>query len=208
MADEIVWSGGKLIHRNVTDKVNNKIEKGKLSSVHAIVVHQTGGATAESALQSYNQGKNGAHFLIDKDGSIYQTARIDQKCWHVGNIRSRCNEMKSCTTDDLKTINALLFKKGESYSARIRNVSLHESEKNYPDRYPTNEDSLGIEIVGAFDAKSDMYENVNKKQNDSLTWLIEALDAKLSLTTDDVYAHGAIGYKQPSEGSTANWKKP
>jgi len=28
-----------------------------------------------------------------------------------------------------------------------------------------------------------------------------------ALTTDDVYAHGAIGYKQPSEGSTANWKK-
>jgi hypothetical protein len=29
-----------------------------------------------------------------------------------------------------------------------------------------------------------------------------------ALTTDDVYAHGAIGYKQPSEGSTANGKKP
>lgn len=208
MADDIVWSGAKLVHKNVTDKVNVKIEKGNLTNVHAIVVHQTGGATAESAFQSYNAGENGAHFLIDKDGTIYQTARIDQKCWHVGNIRSRCQEMKSCTTDELKAINSLLFKKGESYSARIRNVSLHEAAKTYPDRYPTNEDSLGIEIVGAFDAKSEVYDTVNKVQNSSLTWLIEALEAKLSLTGSDVYAHGTIGYKQPSEGSTAQWKKP
>lgn len=208
MADEVVWSGGKLVHKNVTDKVNNKIEKGKLSKVSAIVVHQTGGATAESSLSSYNAGKNGAHFLIDKDGTIYQTARIDQKCWHVGNIRSRCQEMKSCTPDDLKAINALLFKKGVAYSARIKEVSRHEAAKAYPDRYPTNEDSLGIEIVGGYDAKNNVYDTVNKEQNNSLTWLIEALEGKLSITADDVYAHGKIGYKQPSEGSTAQWQKP
>lgn len=207
MADEIVWSGGKLVHANVADKINSKIEKGKLSSVSAIVVHQTGGATAESALNSYDAGVNGAHFLIDKDGTIYQTARIDQKCWHVGNIRSKCQELKSCSPDDLKAINALLFKKGVAYSARIRDVSQHEATKSYPDRYPTNDDSLGIEIVGAYDAKSNSYENVSTEQNSSLAWLIEALEAKLSISADDVYPHGKIGYKQPSEGSTAKWRK-
>ena len=174
----------------------------------AIVVHQTGGATAESALQSYIAGINGAHFLIDKDGTIYQTARIDQKCWHVGNIRSRCQEMKSCTLDDLKTINALLFKKGAAYSARIKEVSRHESDKAYPERYPSNDDSLGIEIVGAYDAQKRVYDTVNKEQNSSLAWLIEVLEAELSLKSDDVYTHGQIGYKEPSEGSTAQWKKP
>ncbi|MCQ8104377.1 N-acetylmuramoyl-L-alanine amidase [Methylomonas sp. SURF-2] len=119
MAEEVIWSGGKLVHKNVTDKVNSAIEKGALSVVHAIVVHQTGAATAGSSFSSYDSGNNGAHFLIDKDGTIYQTARIDQKCWHVGNIRSRCQEMKSCTADELKELNALLFKKGESYSARF-----------------------------------------------------------------------------------------
>lgn len=208
MADEVILAGGKLVHKNIVDKVNNKIEKGALGTVHALVVHQTGGGTAASSFSSYDGGKNGAHFLIDKDGTIYQTARINQKCWHVGNIRSRCQEMKTCSTDELKAVNALLFKKGEAYSARIRNLSQHEAGKNYPDRYPSNEDSLGIEIVGAFDAKSQVYESVNKEQNSSLVWLVGVLESKLSLNGGDVYRHGSIGYKQQSEGSTATWNKP
>lgn len=208
MADEVVWTGGKLIHAKVIDKVNSKIEKGVLGTVNAIVVHQTGAGTAQSSFSSYDEGSNGAHFLIDTDGTIYQTARIDQKCWHVGNIRSRCNEMKSCNTDELKTVNSLLFKKGESYSARIKNVSKHEASKAYPDRYPMNDDSLGVEIVGAFDTKSQTYDTVNKDQNSSLAWLVDVLETKLALDGDDIYQHGAIGYKQPSEGSTANWTTP
>jgi N-acetyl-anhydromuramyl-L-alanine amidase AmpD len=208
MADEVILAGGKLVHKNIVDKVNNKIEKGVLPIVNAVVVHQTGGSTAESSFSSYDEGKNGAHFLIDKDGTIYQTARITQKCWHVGNIRSRCQEMKTCSADELKAVNALLFKKGEAYSARIRNLTHLEATKSYPDRYPTNEDALGIEIVGAFDAKSQTYESVNKLQNGSLAWLVEILESKLSLDGDDIYRHGSIGYKQPSEGSTATWNKP
>ncbi|WP_371927288.1 N-acetylmuramoyl-L-alanine amidase [Methylomonas subterranea] len=90
----------------------------------------------------------------------------------------------------------------------ICNVSQREAGKSYPERYPTNEDSIGIEIVGAFDAKAQAYDNVNKEQNNSLSWLVEVLEAKLSIGDDDVYAHGIIGYKQPSEGSSAQWKKP
>lgn len=201
-------SGGKLLHSRITDKVNSKIEKGLLATVHAIVLHQTGASTAASSLSSYDAGANGAHFLIDKDGTIYQTARINQKCWHVGQIRARCQEMKACSSDELAKINALLFKKGESYAVRIGAVHAHEAAKSYPDRYPTNEDSLGIEIVGSFDAKGATYDTINKDQNDSLAWLVSALEAQLKMSNDDVYTHGAIGYKQPSEGSTAQWKKP
>ena len=208
MADEVVWAGGKLVHAKVVDKVNSKIEKGVLGTVNAIVVHQTGAGTAQSSFSSYDTGTNGAHFLIDTDGTIYQTARIDQKCWHVGNIRSRCNEMKSCSTDELKAVNALLFKKGESYSARIKKTSQHEAGKAYPDRYPINDDSLGVEVVGAFDAKLQTYDTVNKDQNSSLVWLVDTLETKLALDGDDIYRHGSIGYKQPSEASTASWTKP
>jgi N-acetyl-anhydromuramyl-L-alanine amidase AmpD len=207
MADEVTVTEGKLIHAKISNKINSRIEKGTLAAVHAIVVHQTGASTAASSFSSYDSGNNGAHFLIDIDGSIFQTARINQRCWHVGQIRSRCQEMKSCTSDELKVINALLFKKGESYAMRIKAVHAHESDKNYPDRYPTNEDSLGIEIVGMFDAKGQTYDTVNKEQNDSLAWLVAALEAQLKLTEQDVFTHGAIGYKQPSEASTAQWKK-
>src|ERR1035437_8490823 len=50
-----------------------------------------GGANAQSALSSYNNpSANGTHFLIDKDGTIYQTASVFQQTWHVGKLRSRC----------------------------------------------------------------------------------------------------------------------
>ena len=208
MGEDAAWAGGKLVHKNVLDKVNAKIEKGALAVVNALVLHQTGGSSATSSLSSYDQGQNGAHFLIDKDGTIYQTARVDQKCWHVGHIRSRCQEMKVCEKEDLKAIQALLFKKGESYAVRIGNVSQHESGKAYPARYPTNEDSLGVEIVGAFDSKADAYEAVTREQNGALAWLVDQLARKFGLDDDDVYRHGGIGYKQPSEASTAQWKSP
>ncbi|MEF3073837.1 peptidoglycan recognition family protein [Methylobacter sp. Wu1] len=197
---------GKLVTPKIIDKVNSKIEKGSLSIVNAIIIHQTGSGNAQSSLSSYNDGANGAHFLIDKDGTIYQTARINQKCWHVGNIRSRCGELKSCSADELKKIEAILFKKGEAYGVRIKNLSKHEMSKNYPDRYPTNEDSLGIEIVGSFDSKSDSYEIVNKQQNSSLTWLISVLQSSLSLSGNDIYRHPEVSYKQASEAKTAQWK--
>lgn len=205
-AETIEIKDGKLISPKVTQKISSQIEKGALSKVSAIVVHQTGGSTAESSLSSYGTGGNGAHFLIDKDGTIYQTARVTQKCWHVGNIRSRCKELKTCSAEELTAIDALLFKKGESYQVRITNVSKREMGKSYPERYPTNEDSVGIEIVGAIDPKSDAYDEVTKEQNASLKWLVSVLGSSLGFTTDDVYRHPEIAYKQPSEAKTAQWK--
>lgn len=114
--------------------------------------------------------------------------------------------MKSCSADELKEIEAILFKKGEAYGVRIKNLSKHEMSKDYPNRYPTNEDSLGIEIVGSLDSKSDSYETVNKQQNSSLTWLISVLQSSLSLSGNDVYRHPEVSYKQASEAKTAQWK--
>lgn len=197
---------GKLLSPRVVDKITGKIEKGALASVAALVVHQTGGANAESALASYRKGAAGAHFLIGKEGTIYQTARVNQKCWHVGNIRSRCYEMKACDAQEMKTIEDILFKKGEAYSVRIKKLSEHESRKSVPDRYPTNEDSIGIEIVGAFDAKTKAYEVVTQAQNQSLAWLVGTLQSALGLAADRVYTHPEISYKEKTEASTARWK--
>lgn len=208
MVDEARIKDGKLLSSRVEDRINAAIEKGTLTAVHALVVHQTGAPSSASSFSSYANGQNGAHFLIDTDGSIYQTARVTQKCWHVGKIRAKCQEMKSCTPDELKAINAILFKRGESYAVRVKQLHDHESDKPYPDRYPTNDDSLGIEIVSAFNEKANAYDSVNKLQNDSLSWLISTLEGLLALGDADVYTHGAIGYKQKSEGSTASWKRP
>jgi len=195
---------GKVLAAQVTDKISTKIEKGNLVNVHAIVVHQTGSKTSASSFSSYENGKNGAHFLIEVDGSIYYTARVNQKCWHVGEIRSRCYQFGNCSTDELKNLKAILFEQKKSYVARVNKLYQHEKAKTYPDRYPTNEDSIGIEIVSGFSADKG-YDSVSDKQNASLKWLIGSLEELLGLTANDIYKHSEVGYKQPSEASSAKW---
>jgi N-acetyl-anhydromuramyl-L-alanine amidase AmpD len=197
---------GKLISSEVTDKVTSPIEKGALQKVDAIIVHQTGGTSAESTLSSYKDGAEGAHFLIDTDGTIYQTARVNQKCWHIGKIRSRCYQLKTCTADELTDIKGILFAKNESYSVRVKKLHDHESDKPYPERYPTNEDSIGIELVGGTDSKTGDYDAVTKAQNASLTWLISTLEPLFNLSESDIYRHPEVSYKQSSEASSAKWK--
>jgi N-acetyl-anhydromuramyl-L-alanine amidase AmpD len=198
---------GKLISSKVTYKGFPKIEKGSLSAVHALTIHQTGGKTAASSFSSYKSGKAGAHFLIDLDGTIYQTARVNKKCWHIGNVRSRCYENKSCTSDELKAVNSILFRKGRSYTVRLRELTEHEAEKDYPARYPTNSDAIGIELVGGFDDKTRKYATATKQQNDSLAWLVATLSAVFKLGDSDVYRHPQVSYKQPSEAASASWQR-
>jgi N-acetyl-anhydromuramyl-L-alanine amidase AmpD len=197
-------SNGRLVSTKVIDKINPKIEKGTMARVNGIIVHQTGGATADSALNNYNNGAEGAHFLIDKDGTIYQTARVTQQCWHVGKINSKCYQLKTCTPAEVKTIDALLHQKGLPYKTRLLNVHRHEMAKPYPDRYPSNEDSIGIEMVSIASPKTG-YESVTIAQNDALRWLVSTLERLLPLPPSNVFRHPTVSQKQPTEASSARW---
>ena len=82
---------GQVQHPRVKNVIASTIERGPMAQVRGLIVHQTGGATAQSSLDSYkNAGANGAHFLIDKDGTIYQTASVLKRTWHVGKLKARC----------------------------------------------------------------------------------------------------------------------
>ncbi len=196
---------GKLVDKKVDQKIYKSLHKGEMTTVHAIVVHQTGASTAQHTFNSYTNSSNGAHFLIDKSGHIYQTALTNKKTYHVGKIRSRCIETKSCSKDELSSANSIYLKKGLSYPVRVKNVHNHEKSKNYPDRYPTNSDSIGIEIVGSYNKANKVYESVNAKQNLSLKWLVNELLTHLKLQNSDIYRHPDVSYKQPSEAKSANW---
>ena len=143
--------------------------------------------------------------MIDKKGAIYQTAHLNKKTYHVGKIRSRCYEKKICSKSDLKAVTSLLFAKGKSYSARIKAVHNLEKSKPYPERFPLNEDSIGIEIVGNYDDKTKTYEAIKPSQNTSLTWLIDELSNHFSFSKADIYRHPEVSYKMPSEAKTATW---
>lgn len=178
------------------------IEHGKLTGVHAIVVHQTDASTAQHTFNSYRAGGNGAHFLVDKNGQIYQTASMKMRCYHVGLlIKSKCLTVnkKNCDSASMAKILAM------SWGAQIKALDAHERKKSYPDRYPINNESIGIELVGkSIDSKN--YEAVTPLQNASLQWLVGELYNHFSMTSDDLYKHPEVSYKNPGEASTAAWK--
>lgn len=182
----------------------SSIERGELEKVNGIVVHQTNASTIGSTFNSYqNKGANGAHFLIDKDGTIYQTASLFRVTWHVGKIQSRCFLTADCKPTEFKRMAAL-----EKSWVNASEISRIEHKKPFPSRFPVNSDSIGIEIVGksnATDSKEPVYEPVNDMQNESLKWLIKELSDMLNVPMNEVYRHPEIGRKNTTEASTAKW---
>lgn len=195
-------SNGMLIDSRVTPRRFTNIEHGALSGVRAIVVHQTDTDTAQQALNSYGVGGNGAHFLIDENGQILQTASLNSRCYHVGRlIKSKCLTINpsACDTSAMAQILAL------SWTRQINALDAHERVKNYPDRYPVNSDSVGIEIVGRH-IDDQTYQAVTAQQNASLQWLVGELVTHLGLASNDVYRHPQVSYKNPGEAGTAQWQ--
>jgi N-acetyl-anhydromuramyl-L-alanine amidase AmpD len=213
--------GGLLVDSRITPKLRPRVEHGALdlNKVVAIVLHQTNGPTANSTLHSWKKKQTGAHFLIDRggaeytdeetglvkqtvDGKIYQTARLDRVCWHVGLIRSRCLATLHCVAP-----------KGQkpTKEQRIKGlgaVSRHEHKKAYPARYPTSNDSIGIEIVTMSDAKTGAYPKPTRAQAEAVIWLIKAIVEHIpGIDSDDIYEHGKMSPKDPglSEG-TGVWE--
>jgi N-acetylmuramoyl-L-alanine amidase len=192
---------GMVVDGKVTARRALGLERGEMKKVNGIIVHQTGGATAQSALDSYKKkDANGAHFLIDKDGSIYQTASIYQRANHVGKLKSRCLVENRCTPAELKAL--------KKFSPTAENK--REIAKQVPDRYPSNTDSIGVEIVGTAtksptDKNVFIYEAVNDQQNASLSWLVNSLGSTLGVSMTEVFRHPDVSRKQASEASSAKW---
>jgi N-acetyl-anhydromuramyl-L-alanine amidase AmpD len=193
---------GMLSDSKIICKRFTQIEHGSLEAVHAIVVHQTDSGTAQSAFTAYTKGGNGAHFLIDKNGSVYQTASLRRRCYHVGKlIRSRCLEISGKSCPDGAIAKAATM----GWTSRIKQIDQIERKKSYPDRYPVNSDSIGIELVGMHvDEKT--YEPLTLAQNNSLLWLIDLLYKEFKLTSGDVFRHPDVSYKNPGEARSATWQ--
>lgn len=167
----------------------------------AIILHRTQSPTAASTLETWKKSPYGTHFLIDTDGTIYQCASLHKYTQHVGDIK-----VKNLDINDKNY-------KNKTYT-QASNI---EKTKSYPNRYPINSDSIGIEVVGSFlgnDKKLSKYDKIFKyvqlsgewekvtvAQKSSVKSLVEVLKAIFGLSNDDIYKHGAIsGHKQASEG--------
>lgn len=120
----------------------------------------------------------------------------------MGVLLPRCQIENSCDPKELTTITALIHEEGLSFGRRARNLSRHEVNKKYPLRYPSNSDSIGIEVVGKFWPSDKSFEKPTSEQLKSLKWLVEIIVAEYNLNIrNDVYAHGAIARKEITEGA-------
>jgi N-acetyl-anhydromuramyl-L-alanine amidase AmpD len=191
---------GMVINSNIKSARFVGLERGDLVATSGIIVHQTDSSTATSTLASYRNSPVGAHFLIDKDGTIYQTASAKKRTSHAGKLRSRCVAMHSCPPGQEALINRM--------SPTVRNRA--EMKKAVPDRYPSNADSIGIEIVGraippASGRGESVYETVTAAQNQSLAWLVRELASTLGIRLTEVFRHPTVSQKNVTEASTARW---
>jgi RHS repeat-associated protein len=99
-------------------KIYNNLEHGKMVSPKNIVLHQTGTPTLKNSENNYGNPstKAGAHYLIDKDGTAYQTANIDQVAWHVGKPTTDVNnsnsigiEMVGAPTEETEVVDGVTY---------------------------------------------------------------------------------------------------
>ena len=196
--DKQGWAADK----KITKEHRPALEHGAIATINSLVLHRTGSSNAKSVLNAWKSKKEGTHFLISETGDIYQTASLVKKCWHVGKLYSKCRTVGNCSKEDASAIESILQKKNTSWGKKFKLVTKHELNKTYPNRFPHNHDSLGIEIVGVLSKDKEIYEIPNKQQLDSLFWLIDAITKNYSLSLKDIYAHGKIAHKdqKKSEG--------
>lgn len=147
--------------------------------VHALVLHRTAGSTLTSALNSMVPAQ-AAHLYVDTDGGIYQGVSLQCNASHVGRIRPR-NENRTPATK-------------EKHYAEIA--------KDYPERYPFNEDSLGIEVVGTM-IEEPIWTALTEAQILSTARLTNFIITQFGLVSAiDIYAHEVISSKKEGEGLT------
>ncbi len=213
-------SQGMVTSPRVQPRRFNVIERSAMTSVTGIIIHQTGSSDEQGVFSSYRRGGNGAHFLIAKNGTIYQTASLNLRTNHVGPLKARCLAEHRCTAAE--------FKKSVRFSqaSSVERMNRIEMTKTVPARYPSNADSIGIEIVGlaslppgitmptglskaqqdAFLGEKAVYESVTRFQNISLRWLVDELIDTLHVSSSEVHRHPDVSRKNKTEASTAVWR--
>lgn len=185
-----IGQDGYLTAPGITRTSIPALEREPMSAVNAIVLHRTEGPSLDSALSEWRKSHNGTHFIIDKNGLIHQTASLNHHTNHVGRIRSRAEEEGTASAEESKEL------KGYGVSQ----THSHENTKSYPDRFPTNRDSVGIEVVANYN-KARGWDVTTPEQKESLNRLVDVLKCEYGLSHQDIYEHDKISYKTQDEGN-------
>jgi len=80
-------SNGKLHGKGVSHNFHSDVQRPKMKeTTQGIVLHRTGGSSAEGAVQTSinNKGRSGFHVVVGKDGEIVQMNNFENRANHVG----------------------------------------------------------------------------------------------------------------------------
>ena len=194
-----IGADGYLTDPDITRSAIPALERGAMPAVNGIVLHRTMGATAAGTLGHWRSEAQpyGTHFLIDRDGTIHQTASLERHTAHVGRIRSRGEVEGTLPAEEQQRMDDARRASGNDYAA----VHRVESGRPYPQRYPTNGDSVGIEVVVTYDQQTRTWQAPTERQTASIRRLVGILQRNYGLDDHDIYQHDAISYKTQGEGA-------
>lgn len=211
-----VDSEGYLQNAKITRNTISELNKGRIEFINAVVLHRTAlSGTAKIAFNGFKTG-TGSQFIIDNDGTIYQTESLSTYTWHVGYIKPRCEDENSCTPTDVKELNDMhkiyISKKKSAHTKEARkkvsdeyyeSIHKYEIKKDYPIRYPYNGDAIGIEVVCLYIDKgkhAGSWTPITEAQKKSINRLVDILMNIYELSEKDIYGHDKISRKTPGEG--------
>jgi hypothetical protein len=109
----------------------------------------------------------------------------------------------SCTPTEMASASAVERIKGN----RDRALAIHAAEKikPFPNRYPSNADAIGIELVGEAPGErgKEIFAAVTDRQNQSLGWIIRELVDAFGVSMQEIYRRPDIAHV--TEAKTAKW---
>ena len=85
---KLPMQSGFLSHVRIKKHHTPKLERRDYTQqIKKIILHRTVNSSAQSTFNSFNRGLKpyGTHFVVDKDGEIYQTANLNKLTIHAGN---------------------------------------------------------------------------------------------------------------------------
>lgn len=91
-------------HPLITQNKIGNLERGSSSFIKAgVVLHRTVSSTGSSALNNFKTGV-GTHFLVDRDGTIYQTASLNKKTSHLRESQLLNSDLSNANTIGIEVV--------------------------------------------------------------------------------------------------------
>ena len=100
-----IGTDGMIVNPKIASNRITNLEKGSISSnLEGIILHRTVSSTSTSTLQSFKNKGVGTHFLVGKNGVIYQTASLDKRTAHLLTAQLKKGSPKNFTSIGIEVV--------------------------------------------------------------------------------------------------------